>query len=288
MKREIPNFKIGITFSGRYREDYVEPFCNALLDLGYCKNEIFYDKWHEHIINGINGDEALSQIYYQHCELIVVLLSPDYKRKPWCGNVEWRAVKELINTGNDEKICLLRVDSANIGAINGLYQTQSVAKSIDEMLPRDVAKFIDKMYKQILSPASSGIYKRPPFIPHTLEGVLIKEEWKKYISNMVEKVAYFAQWFGSVEEVMVGSQPGCRAYYYRGEILIRFIFTLDTEVAQIKIWDGCRNGTEQSGACVFDVDNRKGYMLLHEFIPGDWDNRIFSWEAKNSSLPIMR
>lgn len=53
-------FKIGISFSGKYREHYVEPVCNALLRLGYQKNEIFYDFWHESYLNGLHGEVLIT------------------------------------------------------------------------------------------------------------------------------------------------------------------------------------------------------------------------------------
>ena len=117
MRIRVPHFKIGITFSGKYRKQFVEPFCDELLKLGYNKDDIFYDAWHDVLINGIHGDSILRQIYFKNCDCVVVLLSPDYKEKNWTGHIEWSAVKELINTGKDDKICLLRVDSADIGSI---------------------------------------------------------------------------------------------------------------------------------------------------------------------------
>ena len=149
MKNSIPHFKIGITFSGKYRKEYVEPFCGELLELGYKKDDIFYDVWHDVLINGIHGDNILRQIYFNSCDCVVVLLSPDYKEKNWTGHIEWSAVKELINTGNGDKICLLRVNSANIGSIDGLYNNQTIAKDIDGMSASEIAEFIDKKYNII-------------------------------------------------------------------------------------------------------------------------------------------
>lgn len=149
MKKDIPHFKIGITFSGKYREQFVEPICRELLKLGYNQNDIFYDEWHDALINGVHGDSILRQIYFKHCDCVVVLLSPDYKEKNWTGHIEWAAIKELINTGDDEKICLLRVDSANIGEIDGLFSNQAIAKAIDDLSPSQAAAFIDTKYKLV-------------------------------------------------------------------------------------------------------------------------------------------
>ncbi len=150
MKICVPHFKIGITFSGKYRKQFVEPLCDELLKLGYNKDDIFYDSWHEVLINGVHGDSILRQIYFKNCDCVVVLLSPDYKEKNWTGHIEWSAVKELINTGEDDKICLLRVDVADIGNIDGLYKNQTIAKSIDDMSAAEVAAFVHQKYKLLI------------------------------------------------------------------------------------------------------------------------------------------
>ncbi len=145
---KLPEFKMGFTFSGKYRKDYIRPMCEALLKLGFHKNDIFYDEWHEELINGTRGDEILKEIYRHHCELVVVLLSPDYKERNWPGNIEWRSVKELINEGKDDKICLLGIDSVDIDKIDGLYKHQAIPKYIDSTPSAEVAKFIVRVYRQ--------------------------------------------------------------------------------------------------------------------------------------------
>ncbi|WP_195560135.1 DUF6273 domain-containing protein [Anaeromassilibacillus sp. D41t1_190614_C2] len=149
MKICIPHFKIGITFSGKYRKRFVEPFCNELLKLGYNRDDIFYDSWHDVLINGVHGDSILRQIYFKNCDCVVVLLSPDYQEKNWTGHIEWSAVKELINMGYHDKICLLGVDSVDIGKIDGLYKNQTIAKTIDDMSAVEIATFIHERYKML-------------------------------------------------------------------------------------------------------------------------------------------
>lgn len=150
MSYEDKRFKIGVTFSGKYREKYVEPICKALLGIGYEKEDIFYDFWQETLINGPHGDDKLRKIYNQQCDCVVVLLSPDYKEKNWTGYIEWPAVKEMINFGKDEKICLLGVDKIDIDKIDGLYSSQAIIKFIDNMTPEDIANFINRKYLQIV------------------------------------------------------------------------------------------------------------------------------------------
>lgn len=52
--------------------------------------------------------------------------------------------------GNDDKICLLRVDSADIGNIDGLYSNQTIAKAIDDMPAAEIATFIHRKYKMLV------------------------------------------------------------------------------------------------------------------------------------------
>lgn len=155
MNYENQRFKIGITFSGKYRDQYVEPLSKALLNLGFKKEEIFYDFWHEAWINGPHGDRKLRKIYNQQCDCVVVLLSPDYKEKNWTGNIEWPAVKEMIITGRDAKICLLGIDNVEIDRIDGLYSSQAIIKFIDTMTAEEIADFVNKKYIQIAQKASS-------------------------------------------------------------------------------------------------------------------------------------
>ena len=69
--------------------------------------------------------------------------------KDWTRNIEWPAVKELINTGNSQKICLLGIDSVKIDEIDGLHENQAIVEPIDNMLPDEIADFILLKYSLI-------------------------------------------------------------------------------------------------------------------------------------------
>lgn len=153
----IPNFKIGVTFSGTYRDKYVEPMCQALLKYGFTKEEIFYDSWHAALINGVSSDNLLRKIYNEHCECIVVFLSPSYIEKSWTSRIEWPAIKELIHQNQGEKICLLSVDSPKIDELGGLYTNQSIYKEIDNMTPIEIASFVFERYMYISSHNKNSI-----------------------------------------------------------------------------------------------------------------------------------
>lgn len=138
------HFKIAFTFSGKYRDSIVGPVCIELLNRGFSKDEIFFDEWHPALYNGIDGSEKLKSIYNKQSDCVVVLLSPDYREKNWTGNIEWRAIKELINTGKGKRICLLAVDGVDIASMDGLYKYQDLSKRVDNMKPSEIAAFLEE------------------------------------------------------------------------------------------------------------------------------------------------
>lgn len=145
-KKKPTQFKVGVTFTGTHRQEIVEPIVNSLLNCGFSKDDIFYDKWHDVLINGIDADIQLKKIYANQCACIVVFLSKDYNTRPWTRGVEWRTIRKLINTLEGNKICLLSIDNVNINEIDGLSSFTDIAKKITSMSADEVAKFIKKKY----------------------------------------------------------------------------------------------------------------------------------------------
>lgn len=137
----LPQFKIAVTFRSTY-DGIVQPTCEALLEHGYDRSDIFYYPWHQALVGGVGSDETLRRIYHDRSDFVVVLLSPNYAEGNWTGNVEWRAVQNLINTGDANRICLLSVDGVDVGSIPGLYATSDIAIAIDDMTPDEVAQTI--------------------------------------------------------------------------------------------------------------------------------------------------
>ena len=142
----LPNIKIAFTFTGEYREKIVRSVCEELLKYGYRKEEIFFDEWHPELFTGVNADTVFREIYHDKSQCVVVLLSPNYIDKLWTGNLEWPTVRALINEGTHHKICLLRVDDVDINKIEGLYASRDVARSVDDMTPAQIARFLHRWY----------------------------------------------------------------------------------------------------------------------------------------------
>lgn len=247
---EFPKFKMGFTFSGKYRESHIKPICKELLRMGYVKDEIFYDRWHEDLINGVSGDNKLRRIYNQQCELVIVLLSPDYKEKNWTGNIEWPSVKELINRGEQDKICLLGVDSVDIDNIEGLYKNQSIIKYIDDFPAEETAEFIKRVYEG-RGDANSI------------------QELSRYIENSDENRPFLdgtsAFWKYQRDNLQIYSHALSRDMVTAYEIVLE-IFEADA-----------REGRWQ---CVLSLSWKEGAgsVSIWEYIPGTWDEKIFSWD----------
>lgn len=279
------HFKIGITFSGKYRKSYIEPVCNELLKLGYSKDDIFYDDWHGVLINGVKGDEQLCRIYNECCDSVVVLLSPDYKEKFWTGNVEWGSIKELINTGKDGKICLLAVDSVNIDDMSGLYKYQSIAKYIDNLSIREIAEFIDQKYKLIASGLNTYIdskkaasqYIKPGIIRMNYVGVDIKPEWKDYLIKLMEKLFMCIERYGNTDIHYEDEEEWYVTKCFIKGFLIMLRSDINPKYEKLSVFEDYNPAFPNECNAVFSISLYKNTLKLEYYIPGDWDEEILSW-----------
>lgn len=284
------HFKIGITFSGRYRTNYIEPVCNELLSLGYSKDDIFYDLWHDVLINGIHGDSQLRRIYRENCDCIVVLLSPDYKERHWTGNIEWRSIKELINAGEGNKICLLSVDTDNIVDLDGLYQYQDITKSIDQLSIREIAKFIDQRYKLVMGEQDiyTGVenkkgskYIKPGFIQKGYLGEDIRPEWGNYIGDLFNKMTKYLENYGKDNPHYEDGMEWHVVEFVKNNLLIQLRVVLESEknmdMMHLYVFDNYDVTNPEGSICVFGMFLYKGKYKLEHYIPGDWDDKILSW-----------
>lgn len=148
-KQRNKKYKIGVTFTGKTRSSIVEPVCEKLIErCGFEERELFYDAWHTEEIAGIHADNILKEIYSDNCECIVVFLSDDYKTKHWTNNVEWEAIKTMINTEDEKRILLLNVDSVNIDTIEGLDSKRDIFIDISNENNDQIARRINRFYSK--------------------------------------------------------------------------------------------------------------------------------------------
>ena len=145
-RKSIMSFKIGVTFTGTHRARVLS-IVNELSKHTFTKDNIFYDEWHDYLINGVDAYLELKDIYENKCDYIVVFLSKDYNIKKWTRGVEWRSMSKIINNIEGERICLLNVDDVDIDKIDGLSSVTDIAKKIDNISDSEVAEFIKKWYE---------------------------------------------------------------------------------------------------------------------------------------------
>ncbi len=113
----LKKFKIGLSFPGEYRT-FIEGIAEQLqVRLG--EGTIFYDKFFQAELARPDLDTTLQKIYSEDCELIVVLLCPEYEDKEWCG-LEWRVVRDLIKRKMTDKIMFLKIGEIKPSIIPGL------------------------------------------------------------------------------------------------------------------------------------------------------------------------
>ncbi len=95
---------VALSYAGEDRPQ-VGPLAEALA-LTWGRQRILYDQFHQAEFARPNLDVYLPQLYRDQADLIVVVLSPDYPRKMWCG-LELRWIRQLILKGDAGRIMLL-------------------------------------------------------------------------------------------------------------------------------------------------------------------------------------
>ena len=155
--RSMKHFKIALTFAGESR-DLVEKIAMVLADK-FSKDEILYDKFHEADFARPQLDVYLQKLYHDCSDLIVVFLCDQYSQKRWCG-VEWRAIRDILNNFNYEKIMYVKVSKENIDDITlpGFYGSQDGYIDANTHTPQEISDLIIERYMQT-SPTATGVAK---------------------------------------------------------------------------------------------------------------------------------
>ena len=123
MGKPMKHFKIALTFAGESR-DLVGRIANELANR-FSREDILYDKFHEADFARPGLDIYLQSLYHDHSDLIVVFLCDQYSHKNWCG-IEWRAVRDILNCFEYEKIMYVKTGKEDIKSINlpGFYGSE--------------------------------------------------------------------------------------------------------------------------------------------------------------------
>jgi hypothetical protein len=81
----------------------------------------------------------LQDIYRNKSELIVVFLCKGYAQKQWCG-LEWRAIRDIIKSKEDDRVMFVRFDNA---PIDGVFSLDGYIDG-NNFSAKDVANFISE------------------------------------------------------------------------------------------------------------------------------------------------
>jgi hypothetical protein len=107
-------FKVALSFPGEKR-NYVSVVAD-LLRTQMGKDKMFYDFDYQSQLAQPNLDTLLQNIYRNNSNLIVVFLCEEYAKKQWCG-LEWRAIRDIIKSKEDNKVMFVRFDNAEIDGV---------------------------------------------------------------------------------------------------------------------------------------------------------------------------
>ncbi|MCA8991561.1 MAG: TIR domain-containing protein [Planctomycetaceae bacterium] len=134
-------FKVAFSFPGEKRR-YVSRVVDALRDpLG--TDSVFYDHDYQAQLARPNCDTLLQRIYREQSDLIVVFLCAEYAHKQWCG-LEWRAVRDVIKSKDDERVMFVRFDDTKVDgvfSIDGYIDAESfTAQQVADFILTRVAE----------------------------------------------------------------------------------------------------------------------------------------------------
>lgn len=134
-KLEGLKFRVAMSFPGEKRT-FVSNVASVLRNaLG--EDQVFYDFDYQAQLARPNLDVLLQGIYRNHSDLIVVFLCAEYAEKEWCG-LEWRAIRDIIKSKEDDRIMFVRFDEAEI---SGTFSIDGFIDARDRS-PTDVAALI--------------------------------------------------------------------------------------------------------------------------------------------------
>lgn len=128
-------FDVALSFPGEARA-YVEQVA-VHLEHFIGPDRYFYDNNYVAQLARPSLDTFLQSIYRDRSKLIVVFLGEDYERKEWCG-IEFRAIREVLNSRAPERIMYIRLDD---GAVGGVLRLDGYVDARN-FAPNQIAHFI--------------------------------------------------------------------------------------------------------------------------------------------------
>jgi len=134
-------FLVALSFPSEDRE-FVEHVAKMLAEKVGGRKHIFYDKWYEVELAGIDGDLKLKRIYEKMSDLVVPFFSKHYE-KPWC-KLEWGSIRSmLINCRKGDAILAIKMDDCHIPGWN----TIDFHINLEGRKPEEIAELIYQKIK---------------------------------------------------------------------------------------------------------------------------------------------
>lgn len=107
-------FQVAMSFPGEHRLCVAASVEQLREHLGV--DAVFYDLDYQAQLARPNLDILLQDIYRNRSLLVVVFLCEKYAEKQWCG-LEWRAIRDMIKSKQDDQIMFVRFDDATIDGV---------------------------------------------------------------------------------------------------------------------------------------------------------------------------
>lgn len=134
---ESHNFDVALWFPGEVRAYVEEVAQNLERVLG--PHRYFYDRNYTAQLARPSLDTFLQSIYRDRSIIVVVFAGGDYQRKDWCG-IEFRAVREIINAREHQRIMFVRMDE---GEVEGIFKHDGYVDARQHS-PSEVASLIEE------------------------------------------------------------------------------------------------------------------------------------------------
>lgn len=128
-------FRIAFSFAGEKR-DFVKQVAD-LLAKRFERDRILYDKYHEAEFARNDLGIYLPNLYNRECDLVIVVVCPDYDEKEWTG-LEWLAIHDLLQQRKRDEVVLSRFDHAQVA---GLFRGAGFIE-LDRKTPDEFATLI--------------------------------------------------------------------------------------------------------------------------------------------------
>ena len=137
-------FDVALSFPGEAR-DFVEQVAQHLERL-IGPDRYFYDRNYTAQLARPSLDTFLQAVYRDRSRMVVVFSGGNYQLKDWCG-IEFRAVREIINARQHERIMFVRMDD---GEVEGIFGHDGYVDA-RQHTPAEVATFIEERIGLLLT-----------------------------------------------------------------------------------------------------------------------------------------